>query len=138
AKEEYPSVELAPFPVPDEAFLNDDLAASWGAFFAVRDRVNKALEDAKNKGMKKSLETRVTLVGDFAATNRFTNEDLAMLFGVSEVSREAETGAERIEVGGAVGSKCPRCWLVKRDIGRDPLFRDICERCAEAVRAIGG
>ncbi len=148
AKEEYPSVELAPFPVPDEAFLNDDLAASWGAFFTARDRVNKSLEDAKNKGMKKSLETRVTLVGDFAATNRFTNEDLAMLFGVSDVSREANSlyasdlqsasVAERIEVGGAVGSKCPRCWLVKRDIGRDPLFRDICERCAGAVRAIGG
>jgi isoleucyl-tRNA synthetase len=137
AKEQYPSVELAPYPTPDEAFLNDDLAASWGAFFEVRDRVNKALEEAKNKGLKKSLETRVTLIGAFAATNRFTNEDLAMLFGVSDVEREAETGDERIHVGGAVGSKCPRCWLVKRDIGQDPLFRDICVRCAGAVRAIG-
>ncbi|MBC8142865.1 MAG: class I tRNA ligase family protein, partial [Armatimonadetes bacterium] len=133
----YPSVELAPFPVVDAAHTNPALSVQWDGFFAVRDRVNKALEEAKANGIKKALEARVTLIGAFPALNGFTNDELTMLFNVSDTRREAETGnVERIEIGGAVGSKCPRCWLVKRDIGRDPLFRDICVRCAEAVRAL--
>ena len=36
----------------------------------------------------------------------------------------------------ADGHKCERCWKVLPDVGKDEEFRDICPRCADAVRGL--
>ena len=35
--------------------------------------------------------------------------------------------------GFADGQKCERCWMVLDDVGRDPVYPDLCARCADAV-----
>jgi isoleucyl-tRNA synthetase len=133
----YPSVELAPFPAPDTALLDEELAARWRDLLTLRDEVNKALEEAKANGLKKPMETRVTLAGDFPAAEGFSDEDLALVFVVSQVERKAaaDGSGPQVQVGAAIGRKCERCWLIKRDVGADTLFPKLCERCADVLRA---
>jgi isoleucyl-tRNA synthetase len=133
ATEMAPSVELAVFPEPDPLYvLGDAPAARWRVLLAVRDEVNKALENARQTGtIKKSLEAKVTLTGAPDATAGFSDEDLAMLFLVSQVERG--NGAASLAVAPAEGEKCARCWLIKRDVGANPARPDLCGRCAEAV-----
>jgi isoleucyl-tRNA synthetase len=133
-----PSVELSVFPTPDALYLDDDLQARWQVLLSVRDDVNRALENAKNAGtVKKTLEAAVTLGGATDPTAGFTDDELATLFLVSRVSRHPSE-ASLIAVAPAEGVKCARCWLIKRDIGKDSEYADICGRCAVAVRAIAG
>ncbi len=35
--------------------------------------------------------------------------------------------------GHAEGEKCARCWKVLDDVGADPVYPDVCGRCADAV-----
>ena len=72
------------------------------------------------------------MTGDGDAAAPFTDDDLATLFLVSQVERRA-ADAGGIEIGTAAGGKCARCWLIKRDLGADPVRPDICARCAAAV-----
>ena len=128
-----PSVELTVFPAPDPVYQDDALAEQWRSLLLLRDEVNRALEQARSAGqIKKSLEARVTLLGDGDAAAPFTDDDLATLFLVSQVERRA-ADAGGIEIGTAAGGKCARCWLIKRDLGADPVRPDICARCAAAV-----
>jgi isoleucyl-tRNA synthetase len=142
AKETAPSVELAVFPEPDPLYQSDAVAERWRTLFLLRDQVNVALETARNEGkVKQSLEAKVTLSGAHMtgaeplaqALAPFTDEDLAMLFVVSQVERDPK-GAAGITVGAPKGGKCERCWLIKADRGVDPLHSQLCGRCADVVR----
>ena len=128
-----PSVELAVFPEPDPLYRDDALGERWRVLLALRDEVNKALENARQTGtIKKSLEAKVTLTGPTDATAGFSDDELATLFLVSQVERRDEAPASLV-VGPAEGAKCARCWLIRRDLGADPAHPDICRRCADAV-----
>ena len=61
---------------------------------------------------------------------------LADLFitGAAEVAAGGD--ALEVEVTAADGAKCPRCWNVRTDIGRDPGHPELCGRCAAVVAAL--
>ena len=123
--------------MPDSLRQNDDLAARWETLLRVRADVNKALENAKVGGaVKKSLEAKVTLYGAADDTAGFDDEMLETYLLVSQVVR-VDDGRQGIAVEPADGSKCVRCWLIRRDIGVDPAHKEICGRCAAAVGEIG-
>ncbi len=133
-----PSVELTVFPTPDSFWTDDDLAARWSVFLTLRDDVNKATENAKVSGtVKKALEAAITLGGATDATVGWTDEDLATLLLVSQVERRPDLPMG-VTVGVAPGVKCVRCWLIKRDVGVDADYPDVCGRCAAAARAVTG
>lgn len=130
-----PSVELAVFPEPDPLYRDPPLRERWRVLLALRDEVNKALENARRGGtVKKSLEAKVILGGAGAseASAGFSDADLATLFLVSQVERDPD-GPSAVAVGPAEGRKCVRCWLVRQDLGADPAHPELCARCAEAV-----
>ena len=131
-----PSVELTVFPEADPFWTDDTLAARWSVLLAVRDDVNKALETAKTDGtLKKALEAAVTLGGALDPTAGWTDDELATLFLVSMVERRPDLPSS-VAVAAAPGAKCVRCWLIKRDIGVDGEYPDVCGRCAAAVREV--
>ncbi len=41
-------------------------------------------------------------------------------------------------VGPAPGDKCQRCWRVLPEVGTVAAHPDLCQRCADAVEALGG
>jgi predicted amidophosphoribosyltransferase len=53
---------------------------------------------------------------------------------VSGVAIEVTSDAPSVQVTEHLGPKCARCWKHYEQLAKDP--NDVCERCAEALRAI--
>ena len=133
------SVFLEPFPKPQGV---SDLArvGEYDQLFAVRSSVLPLLENARrDKLIGKSEEAQVTLCATGAVGALLTKyaTELAELFKVSQVHLVA-TGSEKAaqvmegvkaEVAQATGSKCPRCWTYRPEVGA----QELCHRCTEAV-----
>jgi hypothetical protein len=100
-----------------------------------RERVNKALEPFRAAG-NKSTDARVMLhhpPSDPLVTAY--RDELADLFIVSEVQLVAAE-AEDVRVELHPGPRCERCRKHFDTLAADP--NDVCERCAEALRALHG
>ena len=118
-----------------------EFMAKWDRIRAVRDDVNKALENARNqKIIGKSLEAKLTLKADgelydFLKANEAVLEPV---FIVSKVVLEQGAVAEatgemeglQVTVSKAEGHKCERCWAYSDTVGQDPNHPDLCARCA--------
>ena len=138
------SVQLAGWPSRTDfaPALPADVQAEIDAFapaLEAREVVTKALEDARaSKLISKSQEAAVVLTApadQLAALEAFGADALAELFIVSGVDF-----AEGEELSAAIrpadGEKCPRCWNF-RALGGNPNHPDVCERCGDALDAIG-
>ena len=139
------SVQLAGWPERADfapALPEDDGAAAIEQFsvvMGVREIVTKALEEARSAGsINKSQEAavKVTVPADvldaLSAFDAAVFEELFIVSGVEFVAGEEFT----CEVVQAEGEKCPRCWNY-RTLGVNDAHPDVCERCAEALDAIG-
>jgi isoleucyl-tRNA synthetase len=129
------SVHLADLPTATEP--DTALIARWEPVLLARDAVKKALEEARQaQVIGNPLESRVELLVDaetYAALTPFVDQ-LPALFLVSQavLSAGTEPGLT-VRVSTAEGVKCPRCWLIKTDVGSDPAHPDLCARCADAI-----
>ncbi len=132
SKEE--SVLLSSFPKA-EGWRNTALEERFAGIWAVRDVVNKSLEEARQaKSIGHPREAKVTLTVDAAARAALgaTKEDLPRLFLVSEL--ELKDGASvSTQVSRASGEKCARCWTFSTYVGKDSTHPDLCDRCVQAV-----
>ncbi len=108
----------------------------WAVIEALRDKVNAALEAARNeKKIGKSLEAAVTLTVPEEEAWLAETPNLADLLIVSQA--EVKTGGEAaVEVVKAGGGKCERCWKVLPAVGSDPEHPALCPRCAVAVKKL--
>ena len=117
--------------------VDDAFRAKWDEIYAVREAVNKALEEKRNeKLIGKSLEAKVTLtVADEETAKRLSSyNELKDIFIVSAV--EVEAGASEgmtVTVEKAVGGKCERCWCISEEVGKDAAHPTLCKRCASVV-----
>ncbi len=131
------SVHLAEFPMSsgrDET----ELLENWERIFAIRDKVLKKLEDARNaKEIGSSLQAKVILsVGK--ETLMFLlpyYEDLRYIFIVSQVELH-EADEFNVKIEKADGEKCERCWNYSIRVGEFEKFPTVCERCIEALDEI--
>jgi isoleucyl-tRNA synthetase len=129
------SVHLAEFPPAIDDAEAVDILLSYGRLLSWRERVNKALEPFRAAG-NKSTDARVTLLGPSNDPLLMAYRDeLADLFIVSEVQLLAAE-AEDVTVELHPGPRCERCRKHFATLAADP--NDVCERCAEALRAIHG
>ena len=143
------SVHLAEWyelPADDgKQLLSDE---DWRQIFAVKEAVNKALEDARKHGLVKgALDADVTLHArpDIAAVlNKIGDElrfvtitssarvvacdDLASTAGV--VTTLAGLAIE-LKLSGA--AKCVRCWHRRAEVGENSEHPGLCARCVENV-----
>ncbi len=139
------SVQLADWPEPDPAWLDEDLGRRWQTFLEVREEVTWALEQArKDKVIGGSLEGSVTLWADESLYEQlqYFRDQLPQLFIVSEArllpdkanAPSAAVDGQRMPVKILVektgGEKCPRCWIYS-DSGQE-----LCSRCSEVTERL--
>ncbi|GBF49681.1 isoleucyl-tRNA synthetase [Leptospira ryugenii] len=138
------SVFFHDFPTLQE-YQNLDLEKDLAPIFEAKESVQKALEEARKKGLLgKSLEAKVqieTKSEDFRSLESFSEEDLELFFVVSQVELGSKTEGEalselgtdkvKIRVLKPKQAECPRCWRHTRDIQKEG---DLCKRCEEAIR----
>ena len=126
--------------MPEAKGLYKDLAAKWDRIHAVRDDVNKALEEARNnKLIGKPLESKIKLFAN-GELLEFLNANKAVLpasFIVSQVEVCEGEGEFKGDVEGlsitvckADGKKCQRCWSYSETVGTVEGNDEICARCA--------
>ncbi|MGO3609093.1 MAG: isoleucine--tRNA ligase [Enterococcus sp.] len=145
-KEEEAFVQLAELPSYEEYPNQGELLDTWKAFMDFRDKVLKALEEARNeKVIGKSLEAKVTIYPNeqVAAMLTALDADLAQLLIVSpdsfSISKEAapENAAAfddvAILVEKADGEVCDRCRQVRMTVGEDEKLPTLCASCAHIV-----
>jgi isoleucyl-tRNA synthetase len=136
------SVFLAGLPPPPAAWRADDVAGRFDRLLAVRGAVTKALEEARQGGLvKQSSEARVVLgvegVDGLGGLLEDRLVELPAMFLVADVALGGVDGAAesalvpglRVRVERAAGSKCQRCWNIRR-LGEDERHPDVCARCA--------
>jgi isoleucyl-tRNA synthetase len=149
-----PSVHLSGFPQVREAWTDNALGDRWEQLLKVRGEVTRALELArKAKVIGLALDARVVLglppglVSLLGGQERFL-EDLFIVSQVETASDDAglpgqpfessEFPGLKIWVAGAVGAKCPRCWKMDRAVGEQGAHCEVCPRCSEVLRGLGG
>lgn len=145
-KEEEEYVQLAELPNYEEYPNQGELLDTWKAFMDFRDKVLKALEEARNeKVIGKSLEAKVTIYPNEQVAVLLTalDADLAQLLIVSpdsfSISKDAAPENAlafddvAILVEKAEGEVCDRCRQVRTTVGEDEKLPTLCASCAHIV-----
>jgi isoleucyl-tRNA synthetase len=145
----------------DPTWKQPDLVEPWGQLRAIRQEVNKVLEQARTaKEIGSSLEAKVLLYvpdavwrqqlqgmnpGDAIAADSLHVDELRYLFLVSQVevlnapeslkglTFSSESDWLGVGVVDADGEKCDRCWNYSTQVGDNSDHPTICERCVEAL-----
>lgn len=147
-KEEEEFVQLSELPGYQEYPNQGELMDTWAAFMDFRDKVLKALEEARNnKLIGKSLEAKLTIYPNEQVRGLLTavDEDIPQLLIVSPdyyevMSANAEVPEEAVKfddvailVEKADGQTCDRCRQIRKDVGVDEKLPHLCGRCAHIV-----
>lgn len=114
----------------------------WEQLHIVRDEVNKALEETRQRGeIGSALAAKVTVYADAKALPKLTRlgEELRFLFITSEakacpISQSPKGLAVTdcgvsIQVTASVHEKCARCWHRREDVGQNQEHPELCLRC---------
>jgi isoleucyl-tRNA synthetase len=142
-KEDY--VQLAEMPLVEHFDREADLLENWSRFMKVRSDVFKALEEARNqKLIGKSFEAAVTLYVSENIKDQLSklNADIRQALIVSKLTLADLTDAPSqalkfddmaVLVEHAQGEVCPRCRMIKTDVGTHEHFGQLCGHCAQIV-----
>ena len=142
-----PSVHLALFPDMKDIIPGTvrQLEEDWEQLLSLRGDVLLKLEKLRaEKTIGKSLEATVSLFQEAGSQSllRTYAEALPELFNVSEVTLQEVTHSDpdylaTMEVSRSRNPKCERCWRYVPDVAANPDYPTVCNRCAEALKAIG-
>jgi isoleucyl-tRNA synthetase len=132
------NVYLENMPRPLET-TDMDLMARYDAFLTLRDDVNKALEEARNKQIiGKSLNAKLTLYPNDKTKALLESMDanFAQLFIVSQFAIAEGEGEYRfpntsVDVEVATGDTCDRCWQVV-----EHTEDGVCDRCHDVLQQL--
>ena len=142
------SVQLAPWPAVNTAWLDPGLESCWQKLLSWRDVVTRRLEEARQQKMiGSSLGAALDLFAGEAAYAALLpfKDRLAELFIVSACTlrgpEEVVPAGVMPEEGLAVmvstapGGKCERCWNIHPNLGHSENYPTLCPRCSATVRA---
>ena len=138
---------LAELPEAQTVPNAESLLTDWSAFMAFREKVQKALEVARDaKVIGKSLEAHVTVYADDATQALLKRLDANVMqllivsqFTVADLAA-APANADVVDgltltVTHADGEVCQRCRMTTTTVGANPAFPTLCARCAAIVTA---
>ncbi len=136
------SIFLSDMPQHASLPLDAVLEEKWTRIRQIREDVQKALEETRQKGVIGSaLEAKVILKTNDAQTKSFLQGYAALwpeIFIVSSVEVLEGTLPLEIAVEHAGGQKCARCWQWKEEVGRSGReHADLCDRCAAVLKREG-
>lgn len=146
-KEDEKHAQLSEMPEVKHFNNEEKLVDLWNRFMNLRSGVFKALEEARNeKLIGKSFEAHVDLYvsngvqADLDALNANVRQALIVsALDVHPLSEAPENALKfndeyAVVVEHAEGEVCPRCRMIKTDIGSDADLSTLCASCAEIVR----
>ncbi|WP_340850832.1 isoleucine--tRNA ligase [Ligilactobacillus salivarius] len=146
-KEDEEYAQLSEMPEVKHFNNEEKLVDLWNRFMNLRSGVFKALEEARNeKLIGKSFEAHVDLYvsnsvqADLDALNANVRQALIVsALDVHPLSEAPENALKfndeyAVVVEHAEGEVCPRCRMIKTDIGSDANLPTLCASCAEIVR----
>ena len=146
-KEDEKYAQLSEMPEVKHFNNEEKLVDLWNRFMNLRSGVFKALEEARNeKLIGKSFEAHVDLYvsngvqADLDALNANVRQALIVsALDVHPLSEAPENALKfndeyAVVVEYAEGEVCPRCRMIKTDIGSDADLPTLCASCAEIVR----
>jgi isoleucyl-tRNA synthetase len=146
---DHESVHLHMFPDVPKAWHDEKLATKWARIRELRRVVTGALEIARrDKVIGASLEARPVLFvneADAAILEGIDLGEIAITSGAKVSTHEAPEDAFRLsdvpDVAAtfhhAEGNKCARCWMILPEVGQNPKYPELSNRCIEAVEALG-
>jgi len=140
------SIFLAELPNPPSISIDKSSIAQWELLWKIRGEVTKALELArKEKRIGLALDAKILIrppedMADFMEEHRELLRTITIISQLDlsgELDSEDNTVWQSDEIEGlavkvirAAGEKCARCWTWSEDVGKDPLWPDVCGRCA--------
>lgn len=146
-KEDEKYAQLSEMPEVKHFNNEEKLVDLWNRFMNLRSGVFKALEEVRNeKLIGKSFEAHVDLYvsngvqADLDALNANVRQALIVsALDVHPLSEAPENALKfndeyAVVVEHAEGEVCPRCRMIKTDIGSDADLSTLCASCAEIVR----
>ncbi|WOX36026.1 isoleucine--tRNA ligase [Ligilactobacillus salivarius] len=146
-KEDEEYAQLSEMPEVKHFNNEEKLVDLWNRFMNLRSGVFKALEEARNeKLIGKSFEAHVDLYvsngvqADLDALNANVRQALIVsALDVHPLSEAPENALKfndeyAVVVEHAEGEVCPRCRMIKTDIGSDADLPTLCASCDEIVR----
>jgi isoleucyl-tRNA synthetase len=143
------SVHLALFPAAEDIYGSAidpsavaHLNSEWNSLMQVREEGLKQLELARQaKTIGSSLEAKVRITApeplrSLLAAQGTQLRALLIVSGVEVAPAATGNGASpvRVEVSLADGQKCERCWNYSTQVGMDPAYPTVCERCSAALK----
>ena len=130
----YKSIHLQDFSVIPSIWNNSEIKNKWFGIKKVKQVVNAAIEDIRNKKIIGSnLEANVIVYLKDEYLNLIKGEDLSEIFICSEARAESfinqndlfslkDVEGVAVKILKAKGQKCSRCWKILEK----PCSRDIC------------
>jgi len=126
--------------------------AFWAQVMAVKEAVNKRIEEERNAGnVKGSLTTTVELFceGELAAMLEGLGEELrfvlmtsgATIKGLSDDghanAKPSDLEGLLVNVKSSEDAKCERCWHHRPEVGSLEKYDDLCQRCVDNIDGEG-
>tara|TARA_B100001173_G_scaffold49242_1_gene39952 strand:+ start:3241 stop:6012 length:2772 start_codon:yes stop_codon:yes gene_type:complete len=103
----------------------------WKRLFEIKDSVNQSIEELRNENkLKGSLDAVVNIEAsdsDFTILEKLGTE-LHFLF-ISSDAKITKGSSLKITVINSEHDKCTRCWHRDSSVGKNDLYREICQRC---------
>ncbi|HIZ95226.1 MAG TPA: isoleucine--tRNA ligase [Candidatus Ligilactobacillus excrementavium] len=144
-KEPEEFAQLSDMPTVDHYDGEAKLVENWDKFMQIRSHVFKTLEEARDqKLIGKSFEAHVDLYVTDSVHQLLddlnTNVRQALIVSGLDIKDfdDAPETADKfdnvaVQVTHAAGEVCPRCRMVKNDVGQDEHFPELCQSCAAIV-----
>ncbi len=110
----------------------------WANILAVKDLVNKAIEDARGeKIVSSNLTAKATITSDVDTYKALTKlgDEARFVFITSDVA--LKEGELSVAISPAQGNKCVRCWHIRPDVGTHQSHPQLCGRCIENIDGQG-
>jgi len=116
-----------------------DLLGKWARVRAIRDQVNKEIENLRAAGqLGSSLQATVSLQVPAADHAILASLGDALKFVlITSDAQLTEADAVAVQVAPSPAAKCERCWHYRDDVGTDPAHPAICGRCASNLFGAG-
>jgi isoleucyl-tRNA synthetase len=123
----------------------------WAHIRAVKDAVNKRIEEERNAGkVKGNLATEVDLYcdGDLHRALSALGEELRFVLICSyarvhpasaapALARASDLDGLNLSVAATAHTKCERCWHHRDSVGAVEKYPDLCDRCVDNIEGTG-
>ncbi len=128
------------YELPDSG-LDGEMVNAWWDIRAVREQVNKKLEEQRAAGtIGSALQAEVDVYAPPATFKLLSRlgDDLRLVLITSRANVHLrESGELEIKVTPSTLTKCDRCWHYRSDVGSDAAHPTLCGRCVSNLFGAG-